>query len=202
LLAGEPPSAAVIARLRRRYDGQVAHDYFAAGRQEPAERLILKLEARSAGHVSVTTDNDREDLTGRVWVTRERVFVDRIACAWVVKRFVDPDARFKFVPALSYHPLPGELRFDMFESEIGHEGDRCSMETLIARTGLQEDVALAAIAEIVHDIDLKDDKFGRPETPGILQLLTGVCAPDRADEQRIARATAIFNDLYDGYARS
>ena len=202
LLAGDPPSSAVIARLRRRHDAQVALDFFAAGRREPAERLIRKLELRSAGLAPAQIDGEREDLTGRIWVTREHVFVDRIACAWVVKRFIDSDARFKFVPAPGYRPLPGELRFDMFESEIGHEGDNCSMETLIGRAGLQDDAALNVIAEIVHDIDLKDEKFGRPETAGILQLLTGVCAPDRGDEQRIARATAIFNDLYDGFARS
>jgi hypothetical protein len=202
LLASASPSAATVARLRRRYDNQVAMDFFAAGRREPAGRLILKLEARVSGVATVADHAEREDLTGRVWVTREHVFVDRIACAWVVKRFIDGDARFKFVPAQGYRPQPGELRFDMFEGEIGHEGDRCSMETLIARAGLTDDATLAVIAQIVHDIDLKDDTFARPETAGLFQILTGVCAPDRSDEQRIARATAIFNDLYDGLARA
>ena len=198
MLAGEPPTAAAAARLRRRFDGQVALDHFAAGRRAPAEALLLKLEARAAG--GETTDSaGRDDLLGRVWVTRQHLFVDRVACAWAVKRFVDPDARFKFVADPHYQPQPGELRFDMFESEIGHEGDRCSLEVLISRAGLESDPALGAIAEVVHDIDLKDDKFGRPETAGVLLILKGVCAAERSDEQRIARATAVFNDLYDSY---
>jgi hypothetical protein len=201
MLAGDPPTPAAIARIRRRYDAQVALDHFAARRREPAERLILRLEERVAGRAPSTDASEREDLVGRVWVTREHMFVDRVACAWVVKRFIDPDARFKFTADRHYKPLPGELRFDMFESEIGHEGDKCSMEVLIERAGL-DDAALRAIAEIVHDIDLKDEKFGRPEMPGILHLLHGVCAPGRPDEQRLARATAMFNDLYDSYAQA
>src|SRR3712207_9391022 len=104
-------------------------------------------------------------LKGRVWVTQRGVHVDRIASAWLIRRFIDPDARFKFVPAKGYGPEPGELRFDMYEGEFTHEGDRCTFEVLLARAGL-DDPALAAIGEIVHDIDLKDAKFGRPEEIG------------------------------------
>lgn len=199
LLAEAEASHGAINRLRRRFETQVAIDFFAARRRDPAEKLLLRLEERTRGTVPVSTDG-AGDLIGRVWVTREHLFVDRLACAWAVRRFIDPDARFKFVPAQGYRPQPGEIRFDMFEGEIGHEGDRCSLEVLIARAGLERDDALRAIAEVVHDIDLKDDSFGRPETPGILHLLKGVCAPGRPDEQRIARANAIFNDLYDSYA--
>lgn len=201
LLDDAPAPAPAIARLRRRFDAQVALDIFAARRREPAERLILQLERRLAGARPAPETGGLEALTGRIWVTRERLFVDRLACAWAVKRFVDPDARFKFVAAQGYRPEPGELRFDMFEGEIGHEGDRCSLEVLIGRAGLADDAALGAVAEIVHDIDLKDDKFGRAETAGLHLLLKGVCAPERPDEQRIARASAIFNDLYDSFAR-
>jgi len=201
LLEQDAAPAAAVARLRRRFDAQVALDFFAARRREPAERLIRQLEERLAPRAAAQGDDGRDELIGRVWVTRERLFVDRLACAWAVKRFIDPGARFKFVPAQGYRPEPGELRFDMFEGEIGHEGDRCSLEVLVDRAGLGGDAALAAIAEIVHDIDLKDEKFGRPETAGLFQLLKGVCAPDRPDEQRVARAGAIFNDLYDGFAR-
>lgn len=202
LLASERLTASAVARLRRRFETQVALDIFAARRRAAAEEIVARLEARVAGKAPPESAGGVETLTGHIWVTRERLFVDRLACAWMVKRFVDPDARFKFVPAHDYRPLPGELRFDMYEGEIGHEGDRCSMEVLIGRAGLDGDRALAAIAEIIHDIDLKDDKFGRPETAGIGHLLRGVCAPERSDEHRIARASAIFNDLYDSYARS
>jgi hypothetical protein len=199
LLAETEVMPGSVNRLRRRFEAQVAIDFFAARRRDPAEKLLLRLEERARGTAPAASDGGG-DLIGRVWVTREHLFVDRLACAWAVRRFIDPDARFKFVPAQGYRPQPGEIRFDMFEGEIGHEGDRCSLEVLIARAGLERDDALRAIAEVVHDIDLKDDSFGRPETPGILHLLKGVCAPGRPDEQRIARATAIFNDLYDSYA--
>jgi hypothetical protein len=199
LLQAAAPTPAVVARLRRRFAQVEAIDFFAAGRGREAARLVRRLEGAGDKREAAAEDA-REDLTGRVWVTREHVFVDRIACAWVVKRFVDPDARFKFVPAQGYQPRPGELRFDMFEGEITHQGGCCSMEVLIGRAGLDRDPALAAIAEIVHDIDLKDSKFGREETAGIGHLLTGVCAPGRGDDQRIARSAAIFNDLYDWFA--
>jgi hypothetical protein len=200
MLAADPPTAAAIARLRRRFEGQVALDYFAARRREPSERLLLRLEERVTSKSSADERVGPEDLVGRVWVTRQNLFVDRVACAWAVKRFIDPDARFKFVADPHYKPLPGELRFDMFESEIGHEGDKCSLEVLIERAGLGDDAALGGIAEVVHDIDLKDEKFARPETAGVLMMLKGVCAASRPDEQRIARATTLLNDLYDSYA--
>jgi hypothetical protein len=85
-----------------------------------------------------------------------------MACGWLIRRFIDPKARFSFVPAKGYRPKEGELRFDMFEGEFTHEGDNCSFETILARFGI-EDPALQAIAEIIHDIDLKDAKFRREE---------------------------------------
>lgn len=83
----------------------------------------------------------------------------------------------------------------MFEGEITHEGDRCSFEVLLTRAGLA-DPALEAIAEIVHDIDLKDSKFGREETAGIGSLISGVCAANPQDEERIAQGAAVFDNLY------
>ena len=71
-------------------------------------------------------------------MTRAGVHVDRIACAWLIRRFIDPEARFKFVPGKGYAPQPGELRFDMFEGEFTHEGDRCTFEVLLARAGLDD----------------------------------------------------------------
>jgi hypothetical protein len=85
-----------------------------------------------------------------------------MASAWPIRRFIDPKARFKFVPAKDYRPRPRELRFDMFDAEYTHEGDRCTFEVLIQRFGF-DDPGLRHLAEIVHDIDLKDAKFGREE---------------------------------------
>ena len=97
---------------------------------------------------------------GRTWVTREGVHVDRIASAWLIRRFIDPAAEFKFVPARGYKPRPREIRFDMFQAEYTHEGDRCTFQALTRRFA-PTDHALQAIGEIVHDIDCKDEQFGR-----------------------------------------
>jgi hypothetical protein len=133
-------------------------------------------------------------------VTRTGVHVDRIASAWLIRRFIDPEPRFKFVPAKGYVPEPGELRFDMFEAEFTHEGDRCTFEVLLGRAGLGEP-ALRAIAEIVHDIDLKDGKFARPEAEGIRTLIAGICAATGDDEERLARGGAVFEDLHSHFRR-
>jgi len=132
---------------------------------------------------------------GRTWVTRAGVFVDRIASAWLIQRFVDPEARFAFTSETRYQPRPGELRFDMFGGEYTHEGDRCTFETLCSRFGL-EDPALAVLAEIVHDIDLKDDKYGRAETPGVLSMLKGIAVTTQDDDERLERGAGLFDGLY------
>src|SRR4051812_20118305 len=121
---------------------------------------------------------------GRVWVTRQGVFVDRIASAWLIRRFIDEDARFKFVPARGYRPRAGELRFDMVGAEYTHTGEDCTFQTLLKRFAL-EDRALRAVGEVVHDIDCKDEKFGRAETAGILGLLRGIADGSDRDEARL-----------------
>ena len=132
---------------------------------------------------------------GRTWVTREGVHVDRIASAWLIRRFIDPEARFKFVPARGYEPRRGELRFDMFDAEYTHEGDRCTFQTLMVKFGLR-DRALAAIGEIVHDIDCKDEQFGRPETAGVASLIRGITRTQDDDLARLERGGSVLDDLY------
>lgn len=190
-----------IAALRRRLAAATAIDFFGAANRVPAETLIAELEGRlglaaAAPEVSFR----REDLRGRTWVTRTGVHVDRIASAWLIRRFVDPDAVFKFAPAKGYRPEPGELRFDMFEAEFTHERDGCTFETLCARLGL-EDPSLRAVGEIVHDIDLKEERFGRPETAGIARLLVGLARRTRDDRERIERGGQLFEDLYESFPR-
>ena len=137
---------------------------------------------------------------GATWVTRKDVFVDRIASAWLIRRFIDPEARFKFVVGKGYLPEPGELRFDMFEAEFTHVGDRCTFEVLLERAAL-DDHALRAIAEIVHDIDLRDDKFKRPETAGIAMMINGIALTHRDDHERLKRAEQAFDEVYAMLAR-
>ena len=189
---------AQVGRLRKRFTEIAAIDFFGANGREPVEGLLAELEGRLAAEDGMATTAAADGvaaLQGRVWVTRQGVHVDRIACAWLVRRFIDPRATFKFVAGKAYAPRPGELRFDMVDAELTHEGDRCSFEVLLARAGLA-DPALQAIAEIVHDIDLKDGKFGRDEATGIAHLIAGLAMASRDDEERVARGSAIFDDLH------
>ena len=132
---------------------------------------------------------------GAVWVTREGVFIDRIASAWLIRRFIDPDGEFRFVPARGYRKKPGEIRFDMYQGEYTHVADRCTFETLLHEFRLT-DPALHAIGEIVHDIDLKDEKFGREETSGVLAVMQGVAFTMSDDADRVARGALILDGLY------
>ena len=129
------------------------------------------------------------------WVTWENVGVDRIGCAWLIRRFIDPKARFKFVPGQTYAPQSGEVRFDMFEAEFTHEGEQCTFEVLRRRFDLH-DRALGPIAEIVHDIDLKDAKFGREEASGIARVMDGIAAANKDDNARLERGASVLDDLY------
>jgi hypothetical protein len=165
------------------------------------EEIEAMLHAESAGAEAEDGQEGPEKVApGRTWVTREGVFVDRIGSAWLIRRFIDPKARFKFVPARGYRPEPGELRFDMYQAEYTHEGERCTFQTLLARFGL-EDPALEAVGEIVHDIDCKDEQFGRPETQGVARLLRGIADDTPEDPERLQRGARLFDDLYAAFSR-
>jgi hypothetical protein len=198
---------AQVARLRKRLAEIVAIDFFGAIGRETAEEMIRTLEARLNEDADVrgkdtaaSAANPPETLRNRTWVTREGVYIDRIASAWLIRRFIDPEARFKFVSGKGYRPREGELRFDMFEAEFTHEGDKCTFEVLLDRCGLK-DAALRAIAEIVHDVDLKDGKFGRTEVAGIRTLVEGIGVATRDDTQRITRGSEVLNDLYEYFRK-
>ena len=182
-----------VDRLKRRLALVTGVDHFEAHGRADAEAAIMALEQRKAGADSV--ESPEGGMQGRPWVTRVGVHVDRISSAWLIRRFIDPDARFRFVAPKGYRPEPGELRFDMFEGEFTHDGDRCTFETLCRHFALR-DRALAAIAEMVHDIDCKDDKFGRPETPGFRLVVDGIVRAHDADETRLERGAAVLDDLY------
>jgi hypothetical protein len=193
--------ATQVARLRKQLDGVVAIDFFGANGRLAAQGLVSGLEAQLQGEDDMASSESAPangNLTGRTWVTRQGIQVDRIASAWLIRRFIDRESQFKFVPSSGYKPEPGELRFDMFEGEFTHRGDRCTFEVLVGHSGL-DDPALAAIGEIIHDIDLKDDKYGRAETAGVRSLIAGIATPGTSDEQRLARGSVLLDGLYDSF---
>lgn len=198
--------AARIKRLRKRLADVSAIDFFGASGRETAEALLAELETRSrvapAGKPSAKAAAPRSlaELKGRTWVTRQGVHIDRMACAWLIRRFIDPDATFRFVSGQSYKPARDELRFDMFEAEFTHDGDRCSFEVLLDRAGI-DDPALRQIGEIIHDIDIKDGKFDRPEAAGIAQLAAGIAMAHDDDEARLQRSAVVFEDLLTYFRR-
>lgn len=201
LLDTGPASGPDIARLQKRLDEVGQLDFFGAHRRQDAEAALAELDRQRYQHPDVSRveplpDGSPLDLIGYTWVTRSGVHVDRIACAWAIRRFIDPDARFKFVDARHYAPLDGEYRFDMVDAEFTHEADRCSFETLLIRAGLTDDPALVAIGEIIHDLDIADGKFARPETAGVGAMLSGVCASTDDDVQRIALASDALNQFH------
>lgn len=207
LLDTGPPSDAEIAKIQRRLDDIIQLDFFGARGLQAAEAAVQELERKRHVHPDVsradetTTPARPTDLARRVWVTRRGIHVDRIACAWLIRRFIDPDARFRFVDGNSHQPQEGELRFDMADAEFTHEGDRCSFETLLCHTGLSNDPGLLAIGEIIHDLDFGDNRYARPETAGVCAMLSGVCASTDDDHQRIIRAGDALDQFY-AYFRS
>jgi hypothetical protein len=185
-----------LPRLRRRLGEVEKLDFFTAERGEAARRTIAELSALASGQADASSSKGSGAAPqGRTWVTREGVFVDRIASSWLIRRFIDREATFKFVPALGYTPRQGELRFDMYDAEYTHEGDRCTFETLLARFGL-DDPALGALAEIVHDIDCKDAKYDRPEAAGLESILAGLVRAQPDDGRRIELGSALMDALY------
>jgi len=187
-------------RSRRRFEEIVRVDFFGAPARRRVERLLRHLEATSRRRRSEPKKGSgRGALAGRTWVTRRGIHIDRIASAWLIRRFLDSRARFRFIDAKE-PARRGELRFDMVGGDFSHEGDRCTFETLLARTGLEEQ-ALAEIAEIIHDIDLKDEKFGRAEAPGIERLVIGLLLANPEDEARLERGLALFDELYQSFRK-
>jgi hypothetical protein len=192
----------VVERLRKRLRDIGTRDFFGANGREAAEVAVTELEARamrsekhSSSPPEKTPGRALKDLRGKTWATRRGVHVDRIACAWFIRKFIDPKARFKFVDPAGYEAHRNELRFDMADAEFTHRGDRCTFEVLLEESGLR-DPALRAIAEVVHDLDLKDGKFARAETEGVRQLLSGITLASEDDSERLERGGALFDDLY------
>ena len=191
---------AALARLRKRLEEIVAIDYFAASGRAELENLLRAAEdklrpPRSAERKSAPDVPSLRNLRARTWVTRKGIHVDRIASAWLIRRFIDPEAKLKYVEAKGYAPARGELRFDMFDAEFTHEGDLCTFEVVLARMR-SDDPALRHIAEMVHDIDLRDGKFARPETSGFTALITGICLQHRDDDGRLAAGSTLLDALY------
>jgi hypothetical protein len=133
------------------------------------------------------------------WVTREKVKVDRVACPWLIKKFVDPDAEFLFVPpaeVLSVAEREGATPFDIPDVELGHHDGRCSFEAIVSKYAI-DDPALKLLAKIVHGADVAQDLYERPEAPGLKAIAEGFQQMGLKDDHEILRLEfPVYDALY------
>jgi hypothetical protein len=183
-----------IGRLRQAEAAVARIDYF--GCPEGA-LLVSRLERIRASFFpdgSAAVEIPRASLeayVGQVWVTRPHPHVDRLACIWLIRRFIDPGAIVRYAPQAG----PGEISFDMEEGTFSHQGDLCTFEVMIAAFGLDQP-GMRALAEIVHEIDLRDGHFMRSEVAGIDMLLRGWQLSRIDDADMEARGASLFEGIY------
>lgn len=201
--AGSPQHDSAIdadrRRLARRLEATRRIDFFQADGREEAEAVMGALDrvtGTDSGERGPAEAPRRGELRGRTWMTRAGVKVDRMASAWLIRRFIDPSAEFVFVSADRQVPAAGAIRFDMFEGEFTHDANRCTFEVLLDVVGRPGDRALAELGHIVHDLDLHDDRYQRTETAGVGAMLAGIVSRFDGDEQRLVASGPLFDALY------
>lgn len=182
-----------LRKVRQKLLQISAIDFFSSPLKSKLEGALAALEEGSPKkHGRVV----RREFANRLWVTRHRPGIDRCASAWLVQRFIDPRARFTF--ARDAKQAPDAIPFDMYgDAGFGHRGDSCTFETLCTEF-LLRDRKLKQVAEIVHDADLDDEKFGRTEGAGLDRILKGWARQQVSDEELLRRGMELFDGLYEG----
>jgi hypothetical protein len=191
--------------FRERLLAVEAIDFFGSAGRDRVITLLNQLESRAMNKVRAKTSPAPEhgDLTsyqGRLWITRPRPGVDRMASAWLIRRFIDAEARFGFSADCQSVPEHG-VPFDMFGVEFSHQGDGCTFETLCSAFGLREP-AIGRIAAIVHDLDLKDARFGAPEGAAVGAMIEGLHLAYTDDDALLSQGMILFDSLYRSFEQS
>ncbi|MCA1586789.1 MAG: chromate resistance protein [Acidobacteria bacterium] len=194
----------MVETFRQRLAAVEAIDFFASAGRDRAATLIGELQQALAGEPRGDGDRSsgqraRDAYVARTWVTRPRPGIDRMGSAWLIKRFIDPEARFGFVdqPPASGNAIP----FDMFGVEFTHHGEWCTFETLVHRFAIA-DVAVNRLASIVHDLDLKDERFGAPEAAAMGGLVDGLQALYPDDHVLLEQGMTLFEALFRSFERA
>jgi len=195
----------VVDSFRQRLDAIAQIDFFDAPGRDRAATMLSDLEeqfaeATPSTEAARTARKKARDYTGRTWATRPRPGVDRMASAWLIRRFIDPKAHFVFAASPDRVPR-GALPFDMFGVEFSHHGDRCTFETLGATFGI-EDAAVERIGTIVHDLDLKDGRYGAPEAGTLGPLIEGLQLSMADDAALLTQGMGLFESLYRSFSRT
>jgi hypothetical protein len=197
---------AELGRLELRFREIQRVDFFRVGAGSELgaqiEPLRQALEQRGPlPDAAIRKDLRVADHQGRTWVTRIGIKVDRMACAWLIRRSIDEKPKFRFVDPAKYVPKKGELRFDMAEGEFTHEGDLCSFEVICQRFGIKTP-AIVRLGQVIHDLDIKDGRYGHPETEGVRRMLDGIVGQHARDEARIAAAATLFELFTSGSSKA
>ena len=185
-----------VRRLRERFDETVRLDVFGAPQRDQIAALLNTLDQRTGRTRTMTplstTQANAANYRGKIWLTRPRPGVDRMSSAWLIRRFIDPDATFVFT-----HPekTPKAIPFDTFEAEFGHHGTHCTFETFCDRFGIA-DATVRHIGRIVHDLDLKESTYGEPETATIGRLVEGLRRAHHEDDALLRAGIDMFEALY------
>jgi hypothetical protein len=198
-----PSIRRLLEVFRERLMGIETVDFFGSAGRDRVTGLLRQLEDRilPSAHQAASSNpakgTDMASYQHRLWVTRPRPGVDRMASAWLIHRFIDPHARFAFAAdrnAVHEDAVP----FDMFGVDFSHQGEGCTFETLCGVFGIEE-LPVARIATIVHDLDLKDGKFGAPEGSTVSALIDGLQLAHADDEELLTHGMGLFDLLYRGF---
>lgn len=181
-----------LSRLRRRFQEIAATDFFANPLRTRLEAALERADEVEA--ISPKRKAKATQYRNRVWITRPRPGIDRVSSAWLIRRFIDPKARFIFGddPAARAEAVP----FDMFSARgFGHRDQDCTFETLCREFAIR-DGRVRRIAQIIHDADLGDEKFGRVEGAGLDQVLEGWAKQEVSDDELLHRGMELIEGLY------
>lgn len=201
---GEPDKLAhQLSKHARELEDIAQRDFFKSETGVALRKRIFRLEGglKEIGRTSPEKDAEitlrRIDAyQGRTWATRKHPFVDRMASAWLIRRFIDPKAIFHFIDERDVNGLgPMTSAFDISGGEFTHVGDFCTFEVLVKSFGIK-DRAVKKMAEIVHDLDVKDEKYGKPEASGVEDILAGIRKTAKSDTDALERGMAAFEMLY------
>jgi hypothetical protein len=183
-----------ITRLRQHFQDIVSIDFFGGPLREQVERALNAMQTLKTKSVEPEISSvSPAEYRNRVWVTRPRPGVDRVTCAWLIRKFIDPKAKFAFAP--EDKKPPRAVPFDMYEGGFGHRGEDCTFETLLKVFRIR-DKKIPVMAEIVHDADLFDEKFGRKEGFGIDEVMKGWAQQGLNDQELLKRGMQLAEGLY------
>jgi hypothetical protein len=191
-------SGADADAFRLRFNEVRQIDFFDSPKAHEVEMALRWTESVSVAKESRGKKLNAKKFQGKTWLTRPKPEIDRVGSAWLIRRFIDSQARFVF--STDPKKFPDAIPYDMVDVEFTHHGDDCTFETLVKRFDLR-DKALNAIAEMIHDADLEDGKFQRPECVGIDRVLKGWARLGLSDEQLLEKGGECFDALYEHLRR-